>query len=32
MQKGGFGFHNTYTNIVKYLMSFNPEKFRQSGK
>jgi len=32
MQKGGFGFHNTYTNIVKYLMSFNPEKFRQAIK
>lgn len=30
MQKGGFGFHNTYTNIVKYLQSFNPEKFRQA--
>ncbi|MGB9835591.1 MAG: fused DSP-PTPase phosphatase/NAD kinase-like protein [Candidatus Saccharicenans sp.] len=30
MQKGGFGFHNTYTNIVKYLLEFNPEKFRQA--
>jgi len=30
MQKGGFGFHNTYTNIVKYLQSFDPEKFRRA--
>lgn len=30
MQKGGFGFHNTYTNIVKYLMNFNPDKFRRA--
>lgn len=30
MQKGGFGFHNTYTNIVKYLMTFNPDKFRKA--
>jgi protein tyrosine phosphatase (PTP) superfamily phosphohydrolase (DUF442 family) len=32
MQKGGFGFHNTYTNIVKYLQAFDPEKFRQALK
>ncbi|HEK85006.1 MAG TPA: hypothetical protein ENO29_01450, partial [Candidatus Aminicenantes bacterium] len=32
MQKGGFGFHNTYTNIVKYLLHFDPEKFRQALK
>ncbi|MDW3229392.1 MAG: dual specificity protein phosphatase family protein [Acidobacteriota bacterium] len=30
MQKGGFGFHNTYTNIVKYLQIFDPEKFRRA--
>ncbi|MCR4410168.1 MAG: dual specificity protein phosphatase family protein [Candidatus Saccharicenans sp.] len=30
MQKGGFGFHNTYTNIVKYLQTFDPEKFRRA--
>jgi protein tyrosine/serine phosphatase len=30
MQKGDFGFHNTYTNIVKYLQAFEPEKFRQA--
>jgi protein tyrosine/serine phosphatase len=30
MQKGGFGFHNTYTNIVKYLQAIDPEKFRQA--
>ncbi len=28
MQKGGFGFNNTYTNIVKYLQTFDPEKFK----
>ncbi|MBC7349168.1 MAG: dual specificity protein phosphatase family protein [Candidatus Aminicenantes bacterium] len=32
MQKGGFGFHNTYTNIVKYLQTFDPEKFRRALK
>lgn len=32
MQKGRFGFHNTYTNIVKYLQSFDPEKFRRALK
>ncbi|MDI6850186.1 MAG: dual specificity protein phosphatase family protein [Candidatus Saccharicenans sp.] len=30
MQRGGFGFHNTYTNIVRYLQSFDPEKFRRA--
>jgi len=30
MQKGGFGFHNTYTNIVRYLQTFDPEKFRRA--
>lgn len=30
MQKGGFGFHNTYTNIVKYLETFDVEKFRRA--
>jgi len=30
MQQGGFGFNNTYTNIVKYLQIFDPEKFRQA--
>lgn len=30
MQKGGFGFRNTYTNIVKYLQTFDPEKFRRA--
>lgn len=30
MQQGGFGFNNTYTNIVKYLQVFDPEKFRQA--
>lgn len=30
MQRGGFGFHNTYTNIVKYLQTFDPEKFRRA--
>lgn len=30
MQKGGFGFHNTYTNIIKYLQAVDPEKFRQA--
>jgi len=28
MQKGGFGFNNAYTNIVKYLQTFDPEKFK----
>ncbi|MCX8160735.1 MAG: dual specificity protein phosphatase family protein [Candidatus Saccharicenans sp.] len=32
MQKGGFGFHNTYTNIVRYLQTFDPEKFRRALK
>ncbi|MGB9892857.1 MAG: dual specificity protein phosphatase family protein [Candidatus Saccharicenans sp.] len=32
MQKGGFGFHNTYTNLVKYLKTFDPEKFRRALK
>ncbi|MGB9906713.1 MAG: dual specificity protein phosphatase family protein [Candidatus Saccharicenans sp.] len=32
MQQGGFGFHNTYTNIVKYLQIFDPEKFRRALK
>ncbi len=30
MQQGGFGFNNTYTNIVKYLQIFDPEKFRRA--
>lgn len=30
MQRGGFGFHNTYTNIVRYLQSFDPGKFRRA--
>lgn len=30
MQRGGFGFHNTYTNIIKYLQTFDPEKFRRA--
>ncbi|RFT15687.1 MAG: Protein tyrosine/serine phosphatase [Candidatus Saccharicenans subterraneus] len=29
MQRGGFGFHNTYTNIIRYLQTFDPEKFRR---
>ncbi|MGQ9800542.1 MAG: dual specificity protein phosphatase family protein [Candidatus Saccharicenans sp.] len=32
MQKGGYGFHNTYTNIVRYLQTFDPEKFRRALK
>jgi len=32
LQKGGFGFHNTYTNIIKYLQTFDPEKFRRALK
>jgi protein tyrosine/serine phosphatase len=30
MQLGGFGFNNTYTNIIKYLQTFDPEKLRQA--
>lgn len=30
MQNGGYGFHNTYTNIVRYLQTFDPEKFRRA--
>ncbi len=32
MEAGGYGFNNTYTNIVKYLHTFDPEKFRQALK
>jgi protein tyrosine/serine phosphatase len=30
MQSGGFGFNNTYTNIIKYLQGLDPEKLRQA--
>jgi len=30
MQKGGFGFHNTYTNIVKISSDLRPGKFRRA--
>ncbi|MDD8020903.1 MAG: tyrosine-protein phosphatase [Acidobacteriota bacterium] len=32
MQSGGFGFNNTYTNIIKYIKGLDPEKFRQDLK
>ncbi|MBP6909706.1 MAG: dual specificity protein phosphatase family protein [Candidatus Saccharicenans sp.] len=32
MQSGGFGFNNTYANIIKYLQGLDPEKIRQALK
>lgn len=30
MRLGGYGFHSIYTNIVRYLKKFDPDKFRRS--
>jgi uncharacterized protein (TIGR01244 family) len=29
MRRGGYGFHSIYTNIVRYLKKFDPDKFRK---
>jgi len=30
MRLGGYGFHSIYTNIVRYLKKFDPDKFRRA--